>query len=166
MLLPIDMCDLEEDMAQAKIQFKLGIIEFSGEGEEAWVTTQFDKLIEQAPVLLRLAPPTVGQGAAAADANQEAEPINVGKDVPLGTFLKSKNIGSNQVKRFLATAIWLDAQGNKAPKTNDVSKALSDSRQTKLSNPADKLNANVTKGFCEKQGKEFYVTPSGFESMK
>jgi len=153
-------------MAQAKIRFKLGTIEFSGEGEEAWVTTQLDKLIEQAPVLLRLVLPTAGQGVAAADAKQEAEPISVGKDVPLGTFLKTKNIGTNQVKRFLATAIWLDAQGNKTPNTSDVSKALSDSRQTKLTNPADKLNANVTKGFCEKQGKGFYVTSSGFESMK
>ena len=153
-------------MAQAKIQFKLGTIEFSGEGEEAWVTTQLDKLIEQAPALLGLAQPTVGQGAAADNANQQGEPVNVGKGVALATFLKSKNIGNNQVKRFLATAIWLDAQGNKEPKTSDVTKALSDSRQTKLNNPADCLNQNVKKGFCQKQGKGFYVAPDGFESIK
>jgi len=153
-------------MAQAKIQFKLGTIEFSGEGEEAWLTTQLDKLIEQAPALLGLARPIAGQGAAADNANQQGEPISVGKGVALATFLKSKTIGNNQVKRFLATAIWLDVQGNKEPKTGDVTKALSDSRQSKLNNPADCLNQNVKKGFCQKQGKAFYVTPDGFESIK
>ena len=51
-------------MAQAKIHFALGVIEFSGEGEEAWVATELDKLIEQAPTLLKLASPTAGQGIA------------------------------------------------------------------------------------------------------
>ena len=153
-------------MAQAKIQFKLGIIEFSSEGEEAWVATQLDKLIQQAPALLKLALPTVGQGASANNANQQGEPVLAGSDVALGTFLKDKNIASNQVNRFLATAIWLHARGNKTPATSDVTKALSDNHQPKLTNPADCLNKNVTKGFCEKQGNQFFVTPVGFESMK
>jgi hypothetical protein len=153
-------------MAQAKIQFKLGVIEFSGEGEEAWVATQLDKLIEQAPAMLKLAPPTTGQGVVTNNADQQGEPVNVGNDVALGTYLKNKNIGGNQVNRFLATAIWLSARGNKTPTTSDVTKALSDNHQTKLTNPADCLNQNVSKGYCEKQGKQFYVTPDGFESIK
>jgi len=153
-------------MAQAKIQFKLGIIEFLGEGEEAWVATQLDKLIEQAPSLLKLAPPMTEQGVVTYNSNQQDERINIGKDVALGTYLKNKNIGGNQVNRFLATAIWLNARGNKTPTTSDVTKALIDNHQPKLTNPADCLNQNVTKGYCEKQGKQFYVTPNGFESIK
>jgi hypothetical protein len=153
-------------MAQAKIQFKLGMIEFSGEGEEAWVATQLDKLIEQAPDLLKLAPSTTGQGSAAGNTDRQGEHTDLSNDVPLGTFLKNKNIGSNQVNRFLAAAIWLYGRGNKTPTTNDVTKALSDNHQPKLKNPADCLNKNVGKGLCEKQGKQFYVTPNGFESMK
>ena len=153
-------------MAQAKIEFKLGIIEFLGEGEETWVATQLDKLIEQAPALLKLASPTTGQGTATGNADQQGEHTDVGTGVPLGTFLKNKNVGSNQVNRFLVTAIWLHGRGNKTPTTSDVTKALSDNHQPKINNAADCLNKNVGKGFCEKQGKQFYVTPNGFESMK
>jgi hypothetical protein len=153
-------------MTQAKVQFKIGMIEFSGEGEEAWVATQLDKLIEQAPALLKLAPPTASQNSATNNVNPQGGHADIGNDVPLGTFLKSKNIGSNQVNRFLATAIWLSVRGNKTPTATDVTKALSDNHQTKLTNTADCLNQNVAKGYCEKQGKQFYVTPDGFESMK
>jgi hypothetical protein len=152
-------------MAQAKIQFKLGIIEFSGEGEETWVATQLDKLIQQAPALLKLAPSAVGQGTAPSNVNQQGEPGIVGSEVALGTFLKDKNIGGNQVNRFLATAIWLYARGNKMLTTRDVTKALRDNQQPRLTNSSDCLNKNVSKGFCEKQGNQFFITPKGFEGM-
>jgi hypothetical protein len=47
----------------------------------------------------------------------------------------------------------------------DITKALSDNQQGKLGNPGDCLNKNVKKGFCEKEGKEFYVTEEGFTSL-
>lgn len=83
----------------------------------------------------------------------------------LSTFLKEKNVTSNQVKKFLATAIWLEAKGKQRMTTGDVTKALKDSSQTRLGNPSDSLNQNVTKGFCEKDGKEFYVTEEGKNSL-
>lgn len=49
--------------------------------------------------------------------------------------------------------------------TSDVTKALKDSNQTRLGNPSDSLNQNVTKGYCEKDGKEFYVTEEGKNSL-
>ena len=35
----------------------------------------------------------------------------------------------------------------------------------KLSNPSDSLNSNVGKGYCEKDGKHFFVTPEGRQSL-
>ncbi len=149
-------------MAQAKIQFKIGTIEFSGEGEEAWIETQLDKIIQQAPTLLKLVPPSESQSA-----NRQGEPVfGSGDDVALGTFLKDRNIGNNQVSRFLATAIWLGRRGNKTPTTSDVTKALRDNHQPRLTNSADCLNKNVNKGFCEKQGNQFFVTPTGLAAIK
>jgi hypothetical protein len=154
-------------MADAKVQIKLGAIEFSGEGEENWVATQLDKILAQAADLLKIAPDVHAQGGGGTDykGSHDEEPA-LGTDVPLGTFLKNKAVGNSQVNRFLATAIWLVGRGNKTPSTSDVNKALKDSQQPKLSNAADCLNKNVTKGLCEKQGKQFYVTPDGFASMK
>jgi autotransporter translocation and assembly factor TamB len=42
-------------MPDAKIQLKVGTIEFSGEGSEAWLALQLDKLLEKAPALAALA---------------------------------------------------------------------------------------------------------------
>lgn len=38
-------------MVDAKIQFKLGAIEFTGEGEKDWIAQQLDKILEKAPIL-------------------------------------------------------------------------------------------------------------------
>jgi hypothetical protein len=69
------------------------------------------------------------------------------------------------VRKFLATACWLTAKGTERLTTGDITKALSDNRQGKLTNAAECLNNNVTKGFCEKEGKQFYVTEEGFTSL-
>ncbi len=37
-------------MADAKLEFKLGAIEFSGEGEKDWVAAQLDKILDQVPM--------------------------------------------------------------------------------------------------------------------
>lgn len=151
-------------MATAKIQIKIGSIEFSGEGEEAWVAIQLEKFIGQVHNLAKIAPQQHEDGPGAGDGVRDGQALPKG-DVPLGAFLKTKNVGTNQVKRFLATAIWLSAKGQKTLATSDVTKALKDNHQSKLTNPADSLNQNVGKGFCVKDGRQFYVTPEGIASL-
>jgi hypothetical protein len=46
-----------------------------------------------------------------------------------------------------------------------VSKALNDANQKRLGNPAECLNQNVAKGYCEKDGKQFFVTDDGKSSL-
>ena len=66
--------------------------------------------------------------------------------------------------KFLATAAWLHAKGSKRLTTADVSKALDDNNQGKLTNASDSLAKNVKKGYCEKSGRQFYVTDEGTKS--
>jgi hypothetical protein len=155
-------------MTEAKIEFKLGPIEFSGEGEKEWISQQLDKILEQAPNLLTLSPsqssavvPTPGPASSHAPMAPDA---TVGNQ-PLATFLKVKDANKNQVKKFLATAVWLESKGKSRLSTSDITKALKDSNQTRLGNPADCLNKNVTKGHCEKDGSQFFVTTEGKDSL-
>lgn len=149
-------------MADAKIQFKLGAIEFTGEGEKDWIAQQLDKILEKAPNLVALVPAKAA-GEGGGHKPMGTDPQIAGKTLPV--FLREKNATSNQVKKFLATAIWLEAKGKQRMTTSDVTKALKDSNQTRLGNPSDKLNQNVTKGYCEKDGNEFYVTEEGKNSL-
>ena len=83
----------------------------------------------------------------------------------LASYLSAQQAGTNQVKRFLATADWLRRKGVPALSTSAVSKALKDNHQARLGNPSDCLNQNVAKGFAEKDGKDFYITPEGLKSL-
>ena len=67
--------------------------------------------------------------------------------------------------RFLATAAWLSKRGEQELKTGLVSKALAGNHQKKVSNPAQYLNENVSKGFCEKNAKGFFITPEGWKAL-
>lgn len=155
-------------MAEAKIEFKLGSIEFSGEGEKDWVSQQLDKIIQHAPSLLKLAPQQVveqvGTPSAAGVHKPMAADSRIGNQ-PLATFLKEKDATKNQVKKFLATAVWLEAKGKSRLSTADITKALKDSNQSRIGNPADCLAKNVTKGHCEKDGSQFFVTTEGKDSL-
>lgn len=149
-------------MSEVKIQFKLGSIEFSGEGEQDWISQQLDKILQQAPQLLLIAP----SSNAGTPANGTAGHNPMGADPaiaqqPLASFLKAKNAATTQVKKFLATAVWLEAKGKSRMGTADITKALKDANQTRLSNPADCLNQNIAKGHCEKDGAQFFVTVDG-----
>lgn len=148
-------------MADAKIHIKLGAIEFSGEGEQQWVTAQLDKMLAKASDLLRLSSAASGNRGDGGGGDTPPDP-----NISLAAFLKSKAVGRNQIKRFLATAIWLSGKGNKMLSTSDVTNALKNNQQPKLINPSDALNKNASKGLCEKSGRQFFVTPEGFESMK
>jgi hypothetical protein len=41
-------------MSESKIQVKVGIVEFSGEGEQEWLAKQLDKILEKVPELLKI----------------------------------------------------------------------------------------------------------------
>jgi hypothetical protein len=145
-------------MSEVKVQFSVGGMTFSGEGDQVWVEKQIDKLIEKAPALMTIVASSVdtsGKGAGSGGGGGGSSPGT------LASFIAAAGGGSNQVRRFLATAEWLHRKGNKRLTTADVSKALLDNSQKKLSNPAECLNQNVGKGHCEKDGKQFYVTDDG-----
>ena len=150
-------------MPDVKIQIKIGDVEFSGEGDQSWVGAQLERILKAAPTIVSTTPraadnsPTSRTSAVAGDSDAVGQ--------PLASFLRDKNASTNQVKKFLATAIWLGAKGKNRLTTADVTRALKDSNQARLGNPADCLNKNVAKGHCEKDGKEFFVTTEGAASL-
>jgi hypothetical protein len=147
-------------MAQTKIHIKVGQIEFLAEGEEAWTTAQTEKFHEKVRDL------TAISGEEKVEEKSPGKgPKTEASSKPLATFLRENNANEKQVKKFLATAIWLEDRGAKRVSTAAVSKALKETNQSRLSNAAECLNQNVGKGHCEKDGNEFYVTPEGRASL-
>jgi hypothetical protein len=85
----------------------------------------------------------------------------------LASFIKSKKGEKNQNTRFLATASWLSGRSQDPLTAKAVAKALADHNQRRLANPADCLNQNVRKGFCEKRKDgSFFVTPEGIDTIE
>ena len=84
---------------------------------------------------------------------------------PLLSFLKEKNADKNQVKKFLATAVFMHAKGEERFSTPMVSKSLKGASIDKLINASDCLNKNEKKGFCIKEGKDFVLTEEGIRSI-
>lgn len=84
---------------------------------------------------------------------------------PLLSFLKEKNADKNQVKKFLATAVFMHAKGEERFSTPMVSKSLKGASIDKLINASDCLNKNEKKGFCIKDGKDFILTEEGIRSI-
>jgi hypothetical protein len=150
-------------MTAAKVTITFGSLSFSGEGEENWLTSQLDKVLEKAETLA-----ASGAGRASAHARAEDEARVGGGDTDVGilaSFLTRTQASTNQVRRFLATAEWLHRKGTKQLKTRDVTKALQDNHQKRLGNPADCLARLVGKGHADKIGSEFYVTDEGRASL-
>jgi hypothetical protein len=150
-------------MATAKIEFTLGTITFSGEGEETWVSDQLDKILEKAPDLIKMVPETQPISRPAATVSEHVSKLShvTISSQTLPNFFRAKDVPKSGFKKFLATAVWLHAKGIDRLSIRDVTKALRDSNQTRLSNPSDSLSANITKGFIEKDGTQFFVTPEG-----
>jgi len=111
-------------------------------------------------------------------ANPAAEAPAVGKTAPvpegsadklngsLSSLLKATGGDNNQMRRFLATAVWLRRRGHDGDLTSSiVAKTLQENHQKKLANPADCLNKNVSKGYCEKTKSGFFVTEEGKTSL-
>lgn len=148
-------------MGNAKIEFKLGGFSFASEGEEAWVAKQLDKILEKAPHLQKLIPAETKP----IGPNQPSPGQSDLDNVTLASFLKSSKAGNTDNGRFLTTAAWLQLKGATTLTTADITKALSDNKQSKVGNPSECLNQNVRKGHCEKKGKQFYVTEEGISNV-
>ncbi len=148
-------------MADAYLEVEMGSLRFKAEGSEKWVEQQWAEITKQAkdPALRALRESKPGAATKAEENGQKFT-------TSLAKFLIEKSTGASQVKRFLATAVWLSKSGQSTLKTSDVTKALLDARQKKLGNPADVLNQNVAKGFCVKHGEGFYVSPEGEEALQ
>lgn len=152
-------------MAEAIIEFELGGIKFKCKGEQDWVTERLQYVLDKAPELIDTIPPILPAGENG-EVPRATEPDN--SDIakkPLVTFLKESDATKVQVRKFLATSVWLHARGRQRLKTTDVTAALREASQRKLKNASDSLNKNVAKGYCEKDGSEFFVTEEGKASL-
>jgi len=147
----------------AKIEFAFGSLSFAAEGTENWLATQLDKVIEAAPALSQLKAPSHVVDVSTAESG--APVTSPEFTVSLAAHIKAKGGDTIQVKRFLAAADWLRQKGLNPLTTGSVSKALASNHQKKLSNPANCLNQLVSKGYCEKNGEGFFITPDGLKDL-
>jgi hypothetical protein len=153
-------------MADAKLEVKAGPVSFSGEGAPEWLSKQLDKVLEKLPALVAAAH-GAGQEPGEADGGENAKGKapsrkSTKQQKPLAAFLKDKNASTgNQQRKFLATAQWIHDGGAKRVATGDVTRALSDHSQGKLTNPAQCLINLKTRGFVVRENKQFYVTDDG-----
>jgi len=154
-------------MPEAKIEFTVAGISFTGEGDKDWVATQLDKILNKAPELLAIAPgqqtPVITSPSLQPHTPMQPDETIAQKTLP--SFLAEKGATKSQLKKFLATAVWLEAKGKTRLTTGDVTRALKESNQSRLSNAADCLNKNVKKGYCEKDGKDFFIIGEGKDSL-
>jgi hypothetical protein len=150
-------------MAQVKVEFSIGSLRFAGEGDQNWVESQLDKILDKVPTLSAFVA-QIGSGSGAESGNPGATG-DASFTASLASHIKAQGAEQSRVKRFLATADWLRRRGGQALTTAAVAKALSDNHQKRLANPADCLNQNVTKGLCEKKGDGFFITPDGLVAM-
>lgn len=155
-------------MDKAKIEIKVGIVEFTGEGEQDWLGKQLDKVLEKVPELLKieLASPTIGPQSSTTETT--STPVNTAPESGAApsnivTFLREKNATSSQVNKFLVTAVYLQLNGKSRITSSEVAQTLKSANQSKLSNASDALNQNVGKGYCEKEGSQFFVTQEGLD---
>jgi hypothetical protein len=150
-------------MSTTKIEVSVGAVSFSGEGDQAWLAEQLDKVLKAAPELSRVPAKSASTSHSASADSPAVDPANF--TVSLSSYIKEKGGENNQVDRFLITADWLRRRGVSNLATAAVSKALTDNHQKRLANPADCLNKNVSKGLCEKTETGFYITPEGLKKL-
>jgi len=134
-----------------KIRIKVGDVEVDFEGPESFLDKKLPELISR-----------LSQMSETSSADPEKSKIRrvSGDPGPLAAFLRASKVRSKS-KRFLAAAEWLHRKGSARVKTNDVTKALKDNSQSGVGNASQCLNNNVGSGYCEKDGKQFYVTEEG-----
>jgi hypothetical protein len=150
-------------MAEAKIEIKVGTFTFTGEGTEKWLSGELDKLLAKLPELVEIVPPASEDDDAGAGTKTGNKSGKLGT---LASFLRDSSATDNQVKKFLATAVWLHGTtGKNRLTTGEVKNALKNANQPKVNNPSDALNQNVGKGHAEKDGGSFFVTEPGRTSL-
>ena len=149
---------------ETKIQIKVGIVEFSGEGNQDWLSNQLDKILEKIPELLKIELKDLSDESGTGKHTLENKKTK-SKLSHLATFLKDKNATTNQNKKFLAVSAFLQLNGASRLNTGNIIQALKDSNQSMLSNASLNLTQNVTRGFCQKDRKDFYVTSEGFAEL-
>src|SRR5437016_5093572 len=96
-------------MSQVKIQIKVGDVEFCGEGEQGWVSTQLERILKAAPALAAVKAKDRPESGSTHNDTQ----IAAAGSQSLASLLRDKNAAVNQVRKFLATATWLHAKGKK-----------------------------------------------------
>jgi hypothetical protein len=142
-----------------KIEIKIGNLSFAAEGDQDWLSEQLSKVMDAAS-------PAIAGGESHDTSTigkvQASSSASVGS---LAAYLKATGGESKQVQRFLATAGWLFRRGATSLTTAVVAAALTEHHQKRLGNPADCLNQNVSKGYCEKQKDSFFITPEGWSAL-
>jgi hypothetical protein len=141
-----------------KVEIKIGNLSFTAEGDQEWLGEQLNKI-------MKAAAPAITRESADPNHVLNNPATSAGGVGSLASFIKSAKGESKQVQRFLATAGWLSRRGESKLTTSAVASALSDNHQKRLGNPADCLNQNVSKGYCEKQGDGFFITPEGWKAL-
>jgi hypothetical protein len=150
-------------MPTAKIEIRIGDRLFQADGDQEWVTSQLAIFYSS----LETAPPPAKMSAVtpAAAAPLPALSAALGSGATLAAFLKTTNATVSQTRTFLAAAGWLRLRGARTHTTAAVTSALSQNHQGSLGNAAQCLIENIKKGFCERNGKEFYITPAGLKDL-
>lgn len=165
-------------MADSKIDFSYDNLHFSCEGEKDWVENQLNQVLNRIPGLNK--PILVAKTEEAAETSipekikkprgrrpktaEESAEQETSTD-PLTEFLKEKKADKNQVRKFLAVAVYLHAHGVEKFSTPLISKTLKNAGIEKLINASDCLNKNEKKGFCIKEDKEFILTDLGIRAI-
>jgi len=173
-------------MSDSKIEFSYDNLHFACEGEKDWVETQLNQVLDRIPGLNKPVPAVKKETVEVIQIAEvpKAPAVKAVKGVrgrkpkvvveasipepegdPLYEFLKEKKADKNQVKKFLATAVFLHAQGDEKFSTPQISKTLKSAGLEKLVNASDCLNKNEKKGFCIKDDKEFILTDLGVHSI-
>jgi hypothetical protein len=173
-------------MSESKIEFSYDNLHFACEGDKDWVETQLNQVLNRIPGLNKSAPTVQTEPVEVIKiAEAPMQPtLNIVKKTrgrkpkvvvepvlqepagdPLFEFLKEKRADKNQVKKFLATAVYLHSQGEEKFSTPHISKTLKNAGIEKLLNASDCLNKNEKKGFCIKEDKEFVLTDLGIRSI-
>lgn len=164
-------------MTNSRIELTLGSFNFSCEGEKDWVEAQLSNILEKSLELRKLSE-RVNAFKPLAEKGQEGEfpkkrgrkpkseiETYAGPPDPLVDFLKEKKAEDNQVRKFLATAVYLHSQGVELFSTPIISRKFKTAHIHKLVNASDCLNKNAQKGFIIKEDKEFVLTEEGIRSI-
>ena len=150
---------MAEAAGRGKVELKIGEMSFSGEGDQAWLDDQISKLLEAATS------DQIRRVICAGTVTPEESQAEATPNESLPTYLRNKGSEKSQVTRFLATAAWIFRRGERTLTTGLVTKTLRENHQKRLSNPSDCLSQNVSKGYCEKTGKDFFITPEGWNAL-